>query len=432
MMPFLFHRSGLSLLLVCGASCCRLWAGELVNSTAPSASSPTDSTPAPGLGQLPTPGTVSAAVSAEPDSLKKLQLQLDLGREQRRQKSTILAAQTLTGLLTADAPAEIKRLALFELALVAQDDNKLVLAEQIFGQYLHNYSGDPSAPEVLLRQGLIYRQMGVNTLAISKFYAVMSTALKLKLENMDYYKKLVLQAQIEIADTYYQEGKYEEASDFFGRLLKSANPELDQIQTQYKLVRSLSYSTNNAETVAQAQIFLTLYTNAAEVPEVRFFLASSLKKLGHNNDSLKQVLLLLQSQEENVRKNPEVWTYWQRRAGNEIANQLYKEGDYLSALQIYLTLAELDKSPAWQLPAWYQTALIYEQLQQWQKATETYQRILDRQKELTDATATPSLLSLFEMAKWRRDYIDWMQKAKITQQSFVLSQGTNASHSAKQ
>ena len=381
---------------------------------------------------LPTPGTVPAKASAEPDSLQKLQVQLDLGREQRRQKSTALAAQTLTGLLEADAPAEIKRLALFELALVAQDDNKLVLAERIFGQYLHSYSEDPSAPEVLLRQGLIYRQMGVNTLAISKFYAVMSTALKLKLENMDYYKKLVLQAQIEIADTYYQEGKYEEAADFFNRLLKSGNPELDQIQTQYKLVRSLSYSTNNAETIAQAQIFLNLYTNAAEVPEVRFFLASSFKKLGRNNDAMKQVLLLLQSQQDNVHKNPEVWTYWQQRAGNEIANQLYKEGDYLSALEIYLSLAELDKSPAWQLPAWYQTALIYEQLQQWQKATETYQRIMDRQKELTDATTTPSLLSLFEMAKWRKDYIDWMQKAKITQQSFVLSQGTNASHSTKQ
>jgi tetratricopeptide (TPR) repeat protein len=414
---------------VCGASCCRLWAGDLLLSNAPALA---DLAPAPGLGLLPTPGTVPAKVAAEPDSMEKLQLQLDLGREERRQKSTALATQTLTGLLTADAPDEIKRLALFELALVAQDANKLVLAEQIFGQYLHRYSEDPSAPEVLLRQGLIYRQMGVSTLAISKFYAVMSTALKLKLENMDYYKKLVLQAQIEIADTYYQEGKYEEASDFFSRLLKAGNPELDQSQTQYKLVRSLSYSTNNAETVAQAQIFLNLNTNATEVPEVRFFLASSLKKLGRNNDSMKQVLLLLQSQAENVSKDPETWAYWQRRAGNEIANQLYREGDYLSALQIYLSLADLDKSPAWQMPAWYQTGLIYEQLQQWQKASQIYQRIMDRQKELTDATSTPSLLSLLDMAKWRRDYIEWMQKAKITQQSFVLSQATNSANDAKQ
>ena len=369
-----------------------------------------------------------AKAAHEPDSLQKFQLQLDLGREQRRQKNTSVAAQTLTALLGGNSPPEIKRLALFELALVAQDENKLVSAERIFSQYLHSYYDDPSAPEVLLRQGLIYRQIGVSSLAISKFYAVMSTALKLKLENMDYYKKLVLQAQIEIADTYYQEGKYEEAADFFRRLLKTGNPELDQIQTQYKLVRSLSYSTNNMATVAEAQNFLTLYTNAAEVPEIRFFLASSLKKLGRNNDSLKQVLLLLQSQEQNVHSNPDIWNYWQQRAGNDIANQLYKEGDYLSALQIYISLADLDKSPAWQLPAWYQAALVYEQLQQWQKATDMYLRIMDRQKELTDASATPTLLSLFEMAKWRKDYIEWMQKARITQQSYVLTQGANSSH----
>jgi tetratricopeptide (TPR) repeat protein len=395
-------------------------------SNAPPADAETNPVTAPGLGLLPTPGAVSTVAAAESERLKKFQVQLDLGKEERLQKNSSLATQTLTALMETNAPAEIKRLTLFELALAAQDDEKFVRAEQIFGQYLHAYPEDPSTPEILLRQGLIYRQMGVNMLAISKFYAVMATALKLKLANMDYYKRIVLQAQVEIAETYYQEGKYSEAADFFARLLKSANAELDQAQTQFKLVRSLSYCTNYADTIAQAQIFLDLYTNATEVPEVRFFLAVSLKKLGRNSDSMKQVLLLLQSQEQNVHKNPEIWTYWQQRAGNEIANQLYKEGDYFNALQIYLSLADLDKSPAWQLPAWYQTALVYEQLQQWQKATEVYQRIMDRQKDLTDATSTPSLQSLVDMAKWRKDYIDWMQKAKITQQSYVLTQGTNS------
>jgi tetratricopeptide (TPR) repeat protein len=133
---------------------------------------------------------------------------------------------------------------------------------------------------------------------------------------------------------------------------------------------------------------------------------------------MKQVLLLLQSQEDNVRKNPETWIYWQQRAGNDIANQLYKEGDFFSSLQIYLSLADLNKSPGWQLPVWYQTALVYEQLQQWQKATETYDRILARQKELTPDTSTPTLVSLLEMSKWRKDYIDWMQKAKLANQAF--------------
>lgn len=387
---------------------------------------PTDSGSAPALGLLPTPGAVAATTTAESETLKKYQLQLDLGKEQRLQKSLPLATKTLSAIVEQyDAPAEIKRLALFEMALVAQDERKFVRAEQIFSQYLHTYPDDPSAPETLLRQGLVYRQMGVSTLAISKFYAVMSTALKLKLENMDYYKKIVLQAQVEIADTYYLEGRYVEAADFFSRLLKAGNPDLNMVQTHYKLVRSLSYLTNYDETVAKAQLFLDFYTNSQEVPEVRFCLAAALKKLGRNNDSMKQVLLLLDSQQENAKKNPELWTYWQQRAGNEIANQLYKEGDYLNALQIYLSLADLDKSPAWQLPAWYQIGLIYEQLQQWQKATAIYQRMLDRQKELTDSTNTPTMQSLLDMAKWRKDYIDWMQRAKVTQQAFTLTLSTN-------
>jgi tetratricopeptide (TPR) repeat protein len=260
--------------------------------------------------------------------------------------------------------------------------------------------------------------MGVTTLAISKFYAVMFTALKLKLDNVDYYKKLVLQAQIEIADTYYLEGKYLEAADFFGRLLKTESMGLNVPQIQFKLIRSLSFLTNNTETVARAQAFLELYPNSSDVPEVRFVLASTLKQVGRNQDSMRQVLLLLQSQEENVQKNPETWIYWQQRAGNEIANQLYKEGDYLNALEIYVNLADLNKSPVWQLPVWYQTALVYEQLQQWQKATDMYVRILDRRKELTDAETSPSLVSLFDMVKWRKDYIAWMERSKATNLTF--------------
>lgn len=388
-------------------------------------------TSAPGLGSLPTTAVLSATNAIPAASLlEDFQTQLELGREQRHQKNLPLAAQTLTGLMTNGVPAEIQRLALFELALTAQDDGQFAKAEQIFAQYIHTYPEEPSVPEVLLRQGLIYRQMGINSLAVSKFYAVMSSALKLKLENMDYYKKLVLQAQMEIADTFYLEGRYDEAADFFGRLAKTAALQLDQTQVQFKLIRSLSFLTNHTETVAKAEVYLSVYTNSADVPEVRFLLASALKKLGHNQESMKQVLLLLQSQQENVRKNPETWSYWQERAGNEIANQLYKEGDFLSALQIYLSLSDLNSSPAWQLPVWYQTGLVYEQLKQWQKAGEVYTRIQNRQKELTEANSNPSLVSLCDMAKWRKDYIDWMQNAQLTTQSLGPVASTNSAPAA--
>lgn len=397
-------------------------AGSQVTSNLTAATDTNSDGLAPEPGQFPTPAAETTADARPRNQALEFQDQLEKARQQRREKNPAQAANILAALLQAnDAPPELMRPALFELALAAQDNNQPLKAQQVYAQYLHRFPEDPSVPEILLRQGMLYRQMGVTTLAISKFYAVMSSALKLKLGNVEYYKKLVLQAQIEIADTYYLEGKYTEASDFFNRLLKTEAPELNKTLVQFKLIRSLSSLTNHTETAARAQVFLELYPNSTEVPEVRFLLASALKKLGRNQESMKQVLLLLQSQQANVQKNPETWIYWQRRAGNEIASQLYKEGDYVNALEIDLSLADLDKSPAWQVPVWYQTALVYEQLQQWPKATDAYNRILARQKELTPDETTPSLLSLLDMAKWRKDYIDWMEKAKLTNQSFQRS-----------
>jgi tetratricopeptide (TPR) repeat protein len=382
----------------------------------PSASSPANS--------------AQASATNEPAPSADYEITLDLARQERRNKIFVGAAQTLENILKTNAPPAVQRQALFELALVMQDDEQMAKAQQIWSQYLHNYPDDPTVPDVLLRQGLLYRKMGVDAFAISKFYAVMSSALKLKLDNLAYYKNLVVQAQTEIADTYYLDAKFEEAADYFNRILKSGEGEANREQLEWKLIRSLSYLTNHVETIGRAQSFLSRFPKSSNLPEVRFLLASALKNLGRNPDAMQQVLLLLQSQQDNVSKDPEIWAYWQRRAGNEIANQLYKEGDFLDALEIYLSLAELDKSPAWQVPVWYQVGMVYEQLQQWQKAADTYTRILDRQKELTPANSTPALLSLLEMAHWRKDYIAWMQKAKLNDLALLPGPSTNTTAAA--
>jgi tetratricopeptide (TPR) repeat protein len=367
--------------------------------------------------KLPVP--VMRSPAAQPtnptDATTAWEDKIQQARELRHQKDFTQAAQTLELVLKADVPAELHRQALFERALVAQDNGQPVKAQQIWGQYLHLFSSDPSVPDVLLRQGVLYRDMGVHTLAISKFYAVMSSALKLQLGNMDYYKKLVVQAQTYIAETYYLDARFEEAADFYNRILIAGEFEADREQLECKLIRALSHLTNSTDyvnVVGRAQTFLGQFPNSGGVPEVRFMLASALTKVGRNQDSMRQVLLLLQAEQDNVVKDPQTWFYWQRQAGNEIANQLYKQGDYLDALQIYLSLAELDKSPTWQIPVWYQTGLDYEQLQQWQMATDTYARIMDRQKELNDTNSSPMLSGIIDMAKWRRDYIAWEIKAR--------------------
>ena len=352
------------------------------------------------------PGTNTSA------PIKGYQDQINFARQQRHENNPQMGEKILMDLLTSKAPEEFKRTALLELAFAAQAQGQLPKAQQIFSQFVRQYPEDPSLPEVLLRQGLLYRQMGATTLAISKFYAVMNACLNLKLDRFDYYKRLVLQSQTEIADTYYLLGQFADASDYFGRLLKQNNADLNKEQILFKLVRSLSNLDHPTETAAKAQQFLASYQETADAPEARFLLADALRKLGRNREAMEQVVALLESQQSKSAQNPEVWAYWQRKTGNEIANQLYKDGDYVNALEIYLNLIQLDTNSTWRIPVWYQTALVYEKLRQPGKAAEVYAKILARSTELGPTNSSPGLSAVLDMARWRSDYLSWQTQAE--------------------
>lgn len=356
-----------------------------------------------------------------PPTPKDFEQQIEAARQMRHSRDFVGAEKTLVSVLGNELTPEIKRGALFELALLAQEQKQLARAQQILAQYIKSFPQDPSVPEVLLRQGLIYRQMGTPNLAITKFYAVMNTSLGLKLEQFDYYKRLVLLAQTEIADTYYDQGKYAEAADFFGRILKQDSIELNRPQIHFKLIRCLSNLGKHPQAVTQCDVFFEKYPDAAELPELRFVCANSLKQIGRTSDALRQVLKLLESQEGTARTDPANWLYWQQRAGNDIANQLYLEGDYLNALELYRQLAEMNQTAEWQLPVWYQIGLIYERLSQPQKAVEMYDTILARQKALAGMELPASVKTIVEMAKWRKEQISWRDRAEVAVQALRLS-----------
>jgi tetratricopeptide (TPR) repeat protein len=343
----------------------------------------------------------------------------DLAKQQRRSGDPKAEASLQRIIHHPEAPREFRRLALLELAHMASEKREFTKAQNLFADYTKEYSDHPSAPEIFLRQGLLYREMGAHELAIGKFYAVMSSALKLRLSEVEYYKRLVLQAQTEIADTYYLQGRHTDAAEFYGRLLKLNDTDLNRAVISYKLIRSLSGAGKLNETVGQAVQYLAAFTNA-EVAEVRFLLADAYRKLGRKKEALEQVNALLTTQQELAREFPEQWIYWQQRTGNEIANQLYKEGDYLSALQVYRSLASLDNSPAWQMPIWYQMGLVYEKLKQPQRAVDIYTKLFAREAEAT-TNATPALSAIVEMARWRADHLRWVTNAETATRQFSSS-----------
>jgi len=328
------------------------------------------------------------------------------------------AEALFVGLLAADVPEPVQKAALLELGAVVRDENDLPRAQTIYSQYLSRWPGDIHIPEVLLRQGQIFRQMGLTDLALGKFYSVMTSALSLKNDQFAYYQRLVLQTQIEIAETQYLTGHYADAADFYSRLLASQDPNLPRPQMQFRLIRSLAVIGHNEQAVSQAEDFLARYPDADSTPEVRYYFAEALKALGRNNEALQQVLQCLREQKIKTKNHPEVWAYWQQRVGNEIGNQLYREGDYVKALEIYINLAKLDSSPSWQIPVYYQMATTYEQLMQPQKAVETYGAILARETEV-GTNMTPSLQAVFDMARWRQNFVKWQGKAVSLEQSFA-------------
>lgn len=356
-------------------------------------------------------------VPVEPDA--KFEQRLALGRMQMRERDYANAEKSLSWIVVSRAPDDLKRAALLELALLAQETQQFAKAQQIYAQYVKTYPEDPAVPDVLLRQGLVFRQMGAPNMALSRFYSVFSAALNLQGDRLEAYKRVVLHAQSEIAETYYLQGKSAEAADYFSRLLKLEAAELNKPQIHYKLVRCLSSLERHPEVVAQAGLFLNRHATSTETPEVRYLLADSLRRLGRHHEAREQVLVLLTSQQATAATDPQNWAYWQLKTGNDIANQLYRDGDYMGALDIYLSLAQINPAAAWQLPVWYQAGLVFERLQQPHKASELYTRILARETEVLTNRPSPSLTAVIDMARWRQKNIAWQDQAELATRSLL-------------
>ncbi len=403
--------------------------------TAPLVDQVRDSLTAPFEPAIPLPAEITASgnLLLKPvppvtiDELRPWRTQVEGALKMRKEKNLVGAENTLIGILQADAPPVIQKECLKHLAQFAIEARQYSRAQQIYSQLVSRFPSDPESPEILFRQGMLFRQMGAESMALAKFYAVMSSAISIAESSLPRYQSLVLLAQTEIADTYYLQGKHSAAVEFFRKVLKLEHPEVNEALIRYKLVKSLAALERHSDVIAESELFVSRCAKANELAEVRFLLSESFRKVGRIRDALVQTLELLKAGQAAAAKDPETWAYWQQRTGNDLANQLYREGDYASALQVYDTLARLQDAPAWQLPAWYQMGLVYERLGHVEKAVETYRKILGRQSEVTNATA--GLTLVFEMSKWRSENIAWANNTEKESRAAIrgvdLAESTN-------
>jgi tetratricopeptide (TPR) repeat protein len=285
-------------------------------------------------------------------------------------------------------------------------------ASAVYEKFLKEFPEDPSLPIIYLELGRSLRALGAYKQAIGRFYSVINSTLKLPETGPDLYRQLARTAQFEIAETYFQSGDYTQANRFFSRLkLLDLAPE-DRARAHFKSAYALTLNGEDKAAAAAFRSFLDQNPTDENVPEARFHLSDSLRRQGQINESLLVALDLLRAESSYTEKDPKRWAYWQRKTGNQLANEFYERGDFSSALLIYQTLAKLSSEPTWALPVTYQIGLCLERLQRFDRARESYQTIVDNVKPGTaDGATRPELADLAEMAAWRLNQLAWLQDA---------------------
>ena len=365
------------------------------------------STNAPAKGEIMLP-------EEEPESPKgfeaELDTWLDIAKRERASTNYAAAESLLKGILKRQLRTELYRPVLRELAVLYETKDELAKAQQVLAQYLTRYPSDLAVPEVLLEQGRNYQRMGVPRLAVSKFYAVMSSAINLTAGDPASAQRIVLRAQHEIANCYFDSAEYDSAVDFFRRMLKLPLSVRDEATVRFKLVRSLERLARTNEVVGEAEMFVRRCPTAPQLPEIRVVLATNLKSLGRDAEAVTQVAALLKQDRNQPGLDLEALARWQWRAGNDLGNQLYRQGDYINSLEVYRLLEELGDSPEWKWSIWYQTALVLEKLDQVGRARSTYQRIL-AERAKAPAGSQQGLDLVADLARWRLESLDWGEHA---------------------
>ncbi len=415
----------LSLLLVAAAPS---WAGspaqapdhhaEPAQATAPA--SPAPPTPTPHSAEAP------AAAHTQPEhpgltegfggiSKEELAGSLKIGQRKFEQGDLASAELAFTKVLMERASSEQDHDALIGLARTYRKKGDFTKATAVYEKFIKLYPNDVLLPTVYLELGRVLRNMGAYKQAIARFYSVINSTLKLPDDGSDSYRQLARTAQFEIAETYFVSGDYEQAGRFYARLrLLDLAPE-DRARAHFKSAYSLVLDKKEDKAVVALNSFLDQYPGDDNAPEARYLLSTALYRMGRFQDSVAAAIQLLRAESSMMEKNPKRWAFWQRKTGNQLANDFYENGSFKSALHIYQSLEALSSEPLWKITVLYQIGLCHERMMQLDQARSAYTSILEQARDATlDANQTTEANDIVQMVNWRLKHIAWQSETNDT------------------
>lgn len=395
-------------------------------SAVPAATSPAEvaTTPVEAAPSAPPPAPDIVPVAPK-RATTEVQGLLNLGASLTERGDFEAAEIAYRQILNSAAPPELElKSALLGLAHMHRKQGALTKAAAIYERFLKDYPGDERTPDALLQLGRTLRSLGVYKSALSRFYNVINSTLKLPGEGLDRYQTLAKTAQFEIAETHFQAGDFAEANKYYTRLRLLDLAPADRARAHFKAGYAVRLQGDLEGAVTALRAFIEQWPDDENVPEARYLVAITLRELKRPQEAFAATLELLRAEKTRVASDPKRWAYWQRRTGNQLANDFFETGDTLNARAIYAGLLELSPEPAWRLPLTYQLALCYERLGITDRARTAYQGIVDG----AGATPPPEFLELATMARWRIEHLDWRER--VGQQINTLFESTTGRQAA--
>ena len=277
----------------------------------------------------------------------------------------------------------------------------------LYEKFILEFPKDKEIPKMFLKLGCLYRDTGAIKTALSKFYNVLNVALNVPVQELGDYQEISHRAQLEIAETYFSIGAYDQAAKFFKRLLRINLAKDDRLNVFFKYAYTVYLSGIYKDSVSILRSFINEYPNEDLTPEARYLLSETYLRLNDPRSAMQATLELLSSESSKIDQNPASWLYWKKRTGNKLANQFYQEGNFVDSLTIYRAMAGLSENPQWLWPVLYQIGLCYEKLDMKPKAMEAYRGILTEDHDLSPSSKDDmTLASIREMSQWRIDRLE--------------------------
>lgn len=319
-----------------------------------------------------------------------------------------LAEEVFAHALSLAVPMELKRSLLLDLANLYDSEKQPLKVAAVLEKFRSGFPADRLTPQILLKLGLVYRDTGAYELATQRFFQVLNSTLQAPPEDLEKNRRLAMKARLEIAATYDLQGQFEEAQKFFSRVQLFDLEPADRERVQFRSAQLVYNSGAWLAAEERLKAFVLSYPDSSRVPEARYLRAKALEELDRRGEAVEEAMAILEAEYTEDTARSRQGAYWGRRTGNELANQLYEQGDFLGALSIYQALARVNEEPAWQWPAIYQVGLCFERLRLPDRALEAYQLIATPEggakTELSDA-----LSALQDMAQWRLEHLDWVE-----------------------